>query len=279
MSHNTEKESPLGTIHDIKISEIDVSDDNVRISEAVRDLDELAASIKRHGLLQPIVLLGEYGKPPYKVISGQRRFLAHKQILKTDTIRAVFAGKISKTEAIVRSLVENMQRLELEYDDTAKAVTDLFEAFDKDERRVQRETGLSLQKIRDFILIEAKATPKIKALMKARKISHVDVKRAIRAAQDNLKKAEELIELIIQYKPTSYQKRRLVAYGQGNKAASAKGLLTEAMKPHVEQNLIVSLSDDIRQALTAATESLSMEPEELTAKVLADWLRAQGFVK
>jgi ParB/RepB/Spo0J family partition protein len=278
MPHEQTKESPLEQIHEVPLRDIDISDDNVRVSEAIKDLDELAASIKRHGLLQPVVLLGDFGKPPYKVISGQRRFLAHKQILKTNTIKAVFVGNISKTEAVIRSLVENLQRLELEYEDTAKAVTHLYEEFDKDERKVQKETGLSIQKIREFILVQARATPKMKALLRSHKVSPVDVKRAIRASQDNLKKAEELIDLIIEYKPTAHQKRRLVAYGQGDKSASPKHILTEAMKPHVEQNLIVSLPEDVRKALTAATKSLSMEPEELTTKVLTDWLRAQGFV-
>src|SRR5262245_19869685 len=119
MSTAKQSENPLETIYEVSLDEIEVSDDNVRLSDAMKDLDELAASIKRHGLLQPVVLLGQYGKPPYGLISGQRRFLAHKQILRTKKIRAVFAGNLSKTEAVVRSLVENMQRVELEYDDTA----------------------------------------------------------------------------------------------------------------------------------------------------------------
>ena len=279
MTKDKQIEKPLGTIHDVLLSDIKVSDDNVRLSDATRDLDELAASIKRHGLLQPVVLMGEYGRPPYKLISGQRRFLAHKQILKTKTIPAVFVGNLSSTDAVVRSLVENMQRVELEYDDTAKAVTFLYEKFGKDERKVVVETGLSLRKVRDFILIEARATPVMKSLLKKRKATPADIKRAIRAAQDDLAKAEELLELIIKYKPTAHQKRRLVAYGEGHKRASAKDLLEQAMKPHVEENLIITLPDDLREALLKATKSLDMEPDELAAKVLTDWLRNQGFVE
>src|SRR5205823_3866880 len=103
-----------------------VSEDNVRHQEVTKDLDELAASIKRHGLLQPVVLNGEYGNPPYDLITGQRRFLAHQQILGWPKIRAVFAGKLNETDAVVRSLVENLQRVQLGYDDTARAVTYLY---------------------------------------------------------------------------------------------------------------------------------------------------------
>ena len=279
MNKAKQMEKPLETIHNVSLSDITVSEDNVRLSDATKDLAELAASIKRHGLLQPIVLMGEYGSPPYKLISGQRRFLAHKQILKTKTIRAVFVGSLSHTDAVVRSLVENMQRLELEYDDTAKAVTFLYDKFGKDERKVVEETGLSLRKVRDFILIEARATPAMKAWLKSHKATPADVKRAIRAAQDDLKKADELLRLIIKYKPTAHQKRRLVAYGESHKKASPEDLLEQAMKPHVEQNLIITLPDDLRKALLKATKSLDMEPDELAAKVLTDWLRNQGFVE
>jgi ParB family chromosome partitioning protein len=272
------KEAPLDTIHDISLDEITISPHNVRHADPTRDLDELAASIKVHGLLQPIVLRGEYGNPPYELITGQRRFLAHQQILKRPTIRAVFAGNLSKDDALVRSLVENLQRLELEYQDTARAVTHLYKTLGKDIQAVHKETGLSVRKIRDFILIHERATPKMKSLLKRRKVSPADVKRAIRAAQDNLKKAEELLELIIKYKPTTHQKRRLVTYGEQEKTASAKQILKRAMQPHVEQNIIISLPDDLRHALLKATKSLSVEPEELAAKVLGDWLHAQGFV-
>ena len=175
--------------------------------------------------------------------------------------------------------MRNLQRLELNYDDTAKAITHLYKEFGKDEREVQKATGLSLRKIRDFILIEARATSKMKVLLKQHKVPLSDIKRAIRAAQDDLLKAEELLELIIKHKPTAHQKRRLVMYGERNKRFSAEHVLENAMKPHVEQNIIVSLSEGPLQGLEKAKESLAMEPEEIAVKVLSDWLRGQGFVK
>jgi ParB family transcriptional regulator, chromosome partitioning protein len=273
-------EKPLEQIYEIDIDDIELSDENVRLSHASKDLDELAASIKRHGLLQPVVLIGELGTPPYKLISGQRRFLAHKQILKRRKIRAVFvAKKLTKTEAIIRSLVENLQRVELEYADTAEAVTFLYKKLG-DEKEVQKATGLSLRRIRDFILIEARATPKMKKLMKDEKVSPADVKRAIRAAQDDLNKAQELLELIADNNKqlTNDQRKRIVSYGETHKSASASSIFEEARKPQVQQNIIVTLPEKVRGALVKATESLQMEAEELAAKILSDWLNAQGFI-
>jgi len=190
----------------------------------------------------------------------------------------VFAGKLDKTQAIVRSLVENLQRVELEYVDTAKAITELYVKFGKDDNKVQKETGLSLRKIREYILVDAQATPKMKQLIKTGKASPSDVKRALRAAQDNIKKAEELLDLIIEYQPTAHQKRRLVRYGESDKGASARHIIEEALKPHVEENIVITLSEPIRKGLLKATKKMSMEPEELASHILSDWLQAQGFI-
>ena len=149
------------SIRDIRLRDITISANNVRLHDPERDLDELAASIKKHGLLQPVVLLGEHGKPPYELISGQRRFLATRSYA-AKSIRAVFIGELDKTQAIVRSLVENLQRVELEYVDTAKAITELYNKFGNDEDKVQTETGLSIRKIREYVMIEAQASPKMK---------------------------------------------------------------------------------------------------------------------
>jgi ParB family transcriptional regulator, chromosome partitioning protein len=271
------RETPLETIYEIDVADINIGPANVRHSDAGRELDELAASIKAHGLLQPVMLKGKFGDgAPYELISGQRRLLAHQRLGKTK-IRAVFAGDLSRTQAVIRSLVENLQRVNLEYTDTAEAVTYLYEKLGRDAKAVHRETGLSVRKIQDFILIQARATPRMKSLLKKRRVTAADVKRAIRAAQENLKKAEQILDLIVKYKPTSHQKRRLVTYGEKSKAASAEQILQEAMKPHVEQNIIISLPDDLRDALVRATKKLSLEPEELAAKALRDWLRDQGF--
>lgn len=272
------KTQPLDQVYVVPLKDIEVSDDNVRVS-APADLDELAASIKQHGLLQPVVLAGEWGKPPYQLISGQRRFLAHQQVIKCKTIKALFAGPLSKTEAVVRSLVENLQRQELEYDDTARAVTYLYEKMGKSDVKVHQATGLSLKKVREFIEIEAQASPKVKHLLKSKKISPIDVKRAIRASLGDRAKAEELIDLIVEHNPTAHQKRRLALYGTRDQKATAKQLLDQAMKPHVERSLAIALPEEIRSALESATKALEMDPEELATKVLTEWLNQQGFMQ
>jgi hypothetical protein len=115
--------------------------------------------------------------------------------------------------------------------------------------------------------------------MSQKKVSHSDVKRALQAAQGNLKKAEQILNLIIQKNPTVHQKKRIVLYSQKNVNASAAKIVEDAMRPHLEEQLLVTLSDTMRDALNLAIKSLKMEPEELAAKALSDWLKSNGFLE
>ena len=264
-------------IYEIDIQTIEISKLNVRHSNPLKDIDELAASIKKHGLLQPVVLLGSHDNPPYSLIAGQRRFLAH-QILKKKTIRAVFADSLSDQQAKLRSLVENLQRVELNHADIAEAITSLYEEFSSDDRKVAKETGLTLRKVRDYIKIEAQASDKMKNKLRENKVQPSDVKRALKAAQGNIRKAEELIDLMEEYPLTKHQKKRVIEYGESHVRASASKILEEAMRPRVEQSIMVSLPEDIRKALEKATKEFSQEPEEIVTDVLKKWLVVQGFI-
>ena len=264
-------------IYEIKLRDIEISNQNVRLTHQTKDLDELTASIKKHGLLQPVVLLGDYGEPPYELITGQRRFLAHEKLNKK-TIRSVFAGELSKQQALLHSLVENLQRVDLNHADAAKAITDLYKEFNNDERKVQRETGLSLLKVRDYINIEAQASPKMKRKLRDKKVSPADVKRALRAAQGKIKKAEELLELMEKYTLTRYQKQRVTEYGRKNTKASAKKIFEEAIRPRVEKKIMISLPEEIRLGLETATKEFSKEVEEIVPEIIEEWLYDQGFL-
>lgn len=268
----------LDRIFEIDLNDIEIGEFNVRHSNETKDLDELAASIKKHGLLQPIVLHGINGNPPYKLIAGQRRFLAHENILNKKKIQAVFAGKLDKVQSTICSLVENLQRVELNHADTAKAITMLYKEFHKNDRKVQRETGLSLQKVRDYIFIEEQASSEMKLKLKQKKVTPVDLKRALRAAQGNIKKAEALLDLMEEYQLTKYQKKRIIEYGEQDKKASAKKIIEDAIRPRVEQSIMVSLSDNVRKGLEKATKEFSKEAEDIVSDVLQKWLSDQGFI-
>ena len=265
-------------IHEIPINEISVSDWNVRHTDAKKDLEELAASIGKHGLFQPVVLMGEYGNPPYELIIGQRRFLAHKDILHKNKIRAVFAEKLNRVQASIRSLVENMTRTDLDHADAAEAITYLYRKLDRDERKVKAETGLSLQRIRQYVDIEERASRKMKEKLRSKKITPVDVQRVLRAASGDIDKADRLLEKMERQKFTPYQKKRMVEYGEEHPHANDDKIIEEAQRQVVERTILVKLSDQARAGLEKAAKKLAMSPDEVAAQAVEDWLSRKGFI-
>ncbi len=267
----------VSQIHGVPISDIEIGTYNVRLTNADKDLDELAASIKLQGLLQPIVLTGEFGKPPYQLVSGQRRLLAHEKILAATHIQAVFVGNITRTEAVIRSLVENLQRADLEFRDTEVAITELYKKLGS-EAAIKEATGLSIRRIRSHLMIGERASQRMKDYIASGKVSVADVKRSLQAARDDIAKAERLLDLIIELKPTAHEKRRLVKYGAKSPEATADEIFEDALKPHVEQKLVISLGEEIRTALAEATKSLEMDnPAELAERIISEWLEQEGF--
>ncbi len=57
-------------IYSIPLKDIKISEFNVRLTNQRTDIKELADSIKKYGLLQPVTLRGIHGKPPYELIVG-----------------------------------------------------------------------------------------------------------------------------------------------------------------------------------------------------------------
>jgi len=98
-------------IRDIPIGEISVKQ-NVRESDNV-DIDDLKASIKQAGLLQPITVYKDGDE--YICIIGHRRLRAYRELYRDDkdrfhSIRAIITDDKNIT---VRQLIENVQRADL----------------------------------------------------------------------------------------------------------------------------------------------------------------------
>jgi ParB family chromosome partitioning protein len=86
-------------------------------------LAELAASLSRHGVLQPL-LVSEDGPSRYVIITGERRWRAAKQAgLKT--VPAVIRERLDGAEQLELALVENLQRRDLTPLEEARAFEQL----------------------------------------------------------------------------------------------------------------------------------------------------------
>jgi ParB family transcriptional regulator, chromosome partitioning protein len=85
-------------------------------------LAELAASIKAHGLIQPIVLVGDVDG--YILVAGERRWRASK-LAKLKSIRAVIVS-LDEGQMRQHALIENIQREQLNVVELAQAYEELL---------------------------------------------------------------------------------------------------------------------------------------------------------
>ena len=110
---------------EIDVNNIDPNPYQPRKSFDEDRLNELAESIKSHGLLQPIVVIPAGDR--YILVAGERRLRAHK-IAKLDTIRAlVIDANLDEMRLRELALIENIQREDLHPIELAKSYKELID--------------------------------------------------------------------------------------------------------------------------------------------------------
>lgn len=103
-------------------------------------LNELATSIKVHGIIQPIVLNeAEDGK--YMIIAGERRWRAAK-IAGLGTVPA-YVRRFTEKQVKEISIIENLQREDLNPIEAAKAIKQLMEEYKLTQEAVSERIGKS----------------------------------------------------------------------------------------------------------------------------------------
>ncbi len=91
-------------------------------------LDELAASIKERGVIQPIVVRAQQGVPDvYEIIAGERRWRASQKAGLHEVPIVVI--EVSEREALELAIIENVQREDLNAIDEARGYEQLAEQF------------------------------------------------------------------------------------------------------------------------------------------------------
>lgn len=138
-SKNMQKSSDFDEIHKINIELVDRNPKQPRKKFDEKSLSELAQSIKSHGVIQPIVVTKRGSR--YIIVAGERRWRASKQ-LGLKTIPAVIRDYSDKDVAEI-SIIENLQREDLNPIESARAIKELIEKFDMTQENVADKIGKS----------------------------------------------------------------------------------------------------------------------------------------
>ncbi|MEN6390677.1 MAG: ParB/RepB/Spo0J family partition protein [Syntrophomonas sp.] len=140
-------EESLYTINDIEMEMIQARPDQPRQSFDEESLRELSESIKQHGVLQPILLRPMGGI--YQIVAGERRWRAAR-MAELKSIPAV-VKEMPDAQAAEISLVENLQRKDLNAVEEARALQKLSEEFNYTQEQLSSRLGKSRSHIANTI--------------------------------------------------------------------------------------------------------------------------------
>ena len=137
------------TLESIRVSDFNARKDLDAGSEDA-GIEDLAKSIREHGVLNPVIVRsGVDGS--YDLIAGQRRLLACRE-LGLRTIPATIRDDLSDTDSTVVSLVENVQRADMNPIDKARAY-DAIRAKSDSVRDVAKATGVTEPTVRKYLAL------------------------------------------------------------------------------------------------------------------------------
>lgn len=133
------EEKAKGDIMEININEISPNEEQPRRSFDEDKLQSLAQSIKEHGIIQPVVVQKDGNF--YKIIAGERRWRASR-IAGLKKI-PVIIKELSKRDTMEISLIENLQREDLNPIEEALAYKNLIEEFKLTQEEIANRIGKS----------------------------------------------------------------------------------------------------------------------------------------
>jgi ParB family transcriptional regulator, chromosome partitioning protein len=128
-------------IQHIPVNSISPNPRQPRTNFDPQELAELAASIREHGIIQPLVLAATEENDKYCLIAGERRLLAARQA-GLASIPAIIR-QASQQELVEVALVENVQRADLGPLEAAEAFRQLSEEFQLSHEEIAARVGKS----------------------------------------------------------------------------------------------------------------------------------------
>jgi ParB family chromosome partitioning protein len=110
-------------------------------------LEELTESIKQHGIIQPLVVTKEYDG--YQLIAGERRLRAAK-ILGLSTVPVIIRDANDK-DKLELSIIENVQRHNLNPLEEAESYQRLLEEFGLTREEISKQVGKSVSVVSNYL--------------------------------------------------------------------------------------------------------------------------------
>lgn len=212
-------------------------------------IDELADSIRKHGLLQPLLVRARQdGEAGYQLIAGERRWRAAQQVgLETVPCRVIEFGDRQASEA---ALEENLKREDLNVLEKARAFKDYLDRFGGTIEELARQLSMSRANVSNMMRM-LELPESVQKLLREDRITGGHAKAIL-----PLSEAQQF-ELAMQIESEQLSVRRTEEIVREMLKAGAMGLPTdtEASAPAAEKpamsNHVLSLQQSLRDMLGA----------------------------
>lgn len=198
----------------IKLTEIFPDDEQPRREFAPEAMEALAASIREHGVLQPIVVTREDGK--YKIVAGERRWRASK-IAGLDKIPAIVRSLDSQNR-LELSIIENAQREDLNPIELATAYAKLKNQFNLSDEDIAAKVGKSETTVQNTLRL-LNLPEDIKRIMVKEKLTEGVMRPLVNRDEETIKK---VLPKIIK---EGWTARKVERYFQDHKKKSSAALI------------------------------------------------------
>jgi len=152
------------------------------------NIDELMSSIKSKGVLEPIIVRPKGER--YEIIAGERRFVASKNVALKEIPCIVM--NVSDSEAMEISLIENLQRKDLDVFEEADGLKTLIDIYSYSHAQISEKIGKARSTITEIINI-SKIPASIRKLCQT---NSIDKNRSLLIEISKLKNEEEMKTII-----------------------------------------------------------------------------------
>ncbi len=238
-----------GNWNEISLDRIQRNPNQPRKQFEKEALEELADSIRKHGVLQP-VLVREYGEN-YELVAGERRWLAAKQAGLT-CVPCRVVDVIDKT-AIEFAFEENLKRKDLNDLEKAQAFKDYLDLFESSPEELGKQLSMSRSAVVNTIRLLDLPVPVKNAMMESKLTAgHARALLALKEESQQLELAERIQKEQLSVRKTEAAVKEL----QGRDETIPFDPTAKPEKPTAPElnNHLKSLQDQLRDAVGVKVE-------------------------
>lgn len=264
-------------VKEIPLDNLDIGKGQVRLRHVGKEIGELADSIRAVGLLEPIVVCETETPDKFEIVTGQRRFLAHKELGESHILAGILDERVDEPTAKVLSVTENLIRRDLDSKDLIDACTYLYKRYGSI-KAVVEETGLPHGKVSQYVKYDQLIEP-LKALVDTGQVNMQTALRAQRAAGVSGEvNAEEAVEFAKEMTPMSgAQQAKIIATREKDPGIPSDQVIEDAKKGGRITQIRVTLSTQVHVSLQEFAQSEDTSIDDAARVLIQDGLNQKGY--